>query len=228
MRVVAIIPARGGSKGLARKNLRKIAGVSLVARAVRAALEAKLVDAAYVSTEDDEIVAEAVACGAQVIQRPAELASDTAQNNAVLHHALRVLQEQGHEPEVLVLLQPTSPFRRSEHVNGALELFARTKAASVISICDVDHHPGKAVLLESGLVEPFTNDRDMEARRQDMVQAFRQNGAIYITHVEEFRQSDSLFRRPCRGYVMDRRDSIDIDDEFDLEFAEFMSKTSAR
>ncbi len=96
-------------------------------------------------------------------------------------------------------------------------------AASVISICDTDHHPGKAIRLDGGLIEPFTNDRDMEARRQDMVRLYRQNGAIYVTRVADFLESDQLFRRPCKGYKMSRRESIDIDDEFDLQFAEFVA-----
>jgi CMP-N,N'-diacetyllegionaminic acid synthase len=225
---VAIVPARGGSKGLVRKNLRQIAGTSLVARAIQAGIGAARVDAIYVSTEDQEIAQEARRQGADVIERPAKLATDTAQNNAVLHHALQTIGEQGHKPKILVLLQPTSPFRQASHIDEALDLFTRTRAASVISVCEVDHHPGKAVQLADGLLEPFTNDRDMEARRQDMTRVYRQNGAIYITYVDDFLESDRLFRRPCQGYVMDRRDSIDIDDEFDLQFAEFIARTPLR
>jgi CMP-N-acetylneuraminic acid synthetase len=225
---IAIVPARGGSKGLTRKNLRQIAGKSLVAHAVEAGIAAARVDATYVSTEDEEIASEARRQGANVIERPLELATDRAQNNAVLRHALQTINDQGHKPRILVLLQPTSPFRRASHVDASLDLFLKTGAASVISVCEVDHHPGKAVKLADGLLEPFTNERDMEARRQDMMRVYRQNGAIYVTHVDDFLDSDRLFRRPCQGYIMDRRDSIDIDDEFDLQFAEFVARTPFR
>lgn len=221
--IVAIIPARGGSKGLPRKNLRVVGGMSLVAHAVRAGLESSRVDATYVSTEDKEIAAAALQYGARLITRPADLATDTAQNDSVLRHALQTIRDDGHAPKTLVLLQPTSPFRRASHVDAALELFEKSAAASVISICDADHHPGKAVRLEDGLIEPFTNDRDMEARRQDMTPVYRQNGAIYVTDVAYFLESNRLFRRPCQGYRMSRRESIDIDDEFDLQFAEFIA-----
>lgn len=221
--IVAIIPARGGSKGLSRKNLRVVGGMSLVAHAIRAGLESSRVDATYVSTENDEIAAAALQHGARLIRRPAELATDTAQNDSVLRHALHAIRNDGLDPKIVVLLQPTSPFRRARHVDGALELFVNGAAASVISICDIDHHPGKSVKLDGGLIEPFTNDRDMEARRQDMTPVYRQNGAIYVTHVADFLKSNQLFRRPCKGYRMTRRESIDIDDEFDLQFAEFIA-----
>lgn len=202
--------------------------MSLVAHAIRAGLESSRVDATYVSTEDEEIAAVALQHGARLIRRPAELATDTAQNDSVLRHALQTIRNEGHDPKTLVLLQPTSPFRRARHVDASLELFVNGAAASVISICDTDHHPGKAVRLDDGLIEPFTNDRDMEARRQDMTPVYRQNGAIYVTHVADFLESNRLFRRPCKGYRMTRHESIDIDDEFDLQFAEFIASLPLR
>ncbi len=125
--VVAIIPARGGSKGLLRKNLRIVGGLPLVAHSILAGLESSRVDATYVSTEDEEIAAVALQHRARLIKRPAELAPDTVQNNAVLRHALHAIRSDGHHPKTLVLLQPTSPFRRASHVDAALELFDRRR-----------------------------------------------------------------------------------------------------
>ncbi len=222
MRTVAVVPARGGSKGLPRKNLRTVGGVPLVVRAVDAAREARTVDAVWVSTEDTEIAAVAREAGAEVVERPAALATDTAQGDAVLRHALEHLRGLGQEPMVAVLLQPTSPLRRAADIDGCVELFHERRAASVFSLCAAEHHPGKAVVLRDGRVEPFTNERDLEARRQDMAEAWRQNGAVYVVGVGEFLAGGRLYRRPCFGYVMDRRDSIDIDDEVDISIAEVL------
>jgi CMP-N-acetylneuraminic acid synthetase len=221
-RIVAVVPARGGSKRLARKNLRLLGGVPLLVHTVRAALAARRVDRLYVSTEDREIARAAAAAGAGVIDRPAELAADTVKGDAVLRHALELLQLAGQAPEIAVLLQPTSPLRRAADIDACVQLFEDQDAGSVFSVCAVDHHPGKAVLVHDGHVEPFTTERDMEARRQDMVDAYRQNGAVYVVGVADFLASGRLYRRPCRAHVMDRRDSIDIDDELDLRLAEML------
>lgn len=219
-RVVAVIPARGGSKRLPRKNLMPLAGIPLVAHAVRAALDATRVDGVYVSTEDGEIAGVARQAGAEVIARPPQLATDTAQGHDVLRHVLEQLGAGGRPPAIAVLLQPTSPLRRGSDIDACLRAFEDTEARSAFSVCAVDHHPGKCVVLKDGLIEPFTNDFDMEARHQDLAPVYRQNGAIYVVGVADFLSGGSLYRRPCAGYVMDRRDSIDIDDLLDLQLAE--------
>lgn len=220
--VVAIIPARGGSKGLPRKNLKKLGGVPLLTYAIRAAQEASRIDAVYVSTEDKEIADVACKAGAAVIERPSGLATDSAQGDAVLRDALEQLRAIGQDPQIAVLLQPTSPLRRACDIDACVRLFEEKQAGSVFSVCPVDHHPGKAVLLKDGHVEPFTTESDMEARRQDMVEAYRQNGAVYVVGATDFLSGGRLYRRPCYAHVMDRRDSMDIDDRHDLEIAELL------
>lgn len=219
LRTVAIIPARGGSRGVPRKNLQPLGGKPLIAHSIEAALMANTIDAAFVSTEDAEIAATAARIGAQVIDRPTELATDAAQNDAVTRHALEAMRSAGHAPEWVVLLQPTSPLRRAHHIDGCLETLWRTEAVSAMSVCPVDHHPGKAVTIAQGLVTPFTNDRDMEARRQDLPEVFRQNGAIYAVSVTAFLEHGHFYIRPCAAFVMDTADSIDIDTPLDLEIA---------
>ncbi len=218
----AIIPARGGSKGLSRKNLRLLGGLPLVVHSIRAALEATSIDMVAVSTEDEEIARIAARHGAQVVARPGKLASDVAQNDAVFRHALQTIRSPGHPEDLAVLLQPTSPLRRASDIDGCVELFRRSGAATALTVCEVDVHPGKCLLLHEGLVEPFTSDDDMEARRQDMVPAFRQNGAVYVVGAENFLIHGRFFLKPCAAYRMSRRDSIDIDDALDLEFAEMI------
>ena len=218
-RVVAIIPARRGSKRLPLKNLRLLDGVPLIVHSIRAALAATLVTDVVVSTEDDEIAAIATAHGAVVVRRPAALASDTTQNNDVVRHVLATGAY-----DFLALLQPTSPLRRAADIDGCLAPVLAGEAMSAMTVTDVEHHPGKAVVLENGLVTPFTNDADMEARRQDMRDVFRQNGAVYAIATATFLQHERFYVTPCAAVVMPAELSIDIDREIDLLFAELLLK----
>lgn len=218
-RVVAIIPARRGSKGLPLKNLRLLGGVPLLAHSVRAALAARRVDTVVVSTEDGEIAATAAAHGARVVTRPIELASDTAQNNAVVRHALGALAI---DDGIVVLLQPTSPLRTAAQIDACVEALVSGQARSAMTVTAVDHHPGKAVVIAEGFVEPFTNDADMEARRQTMREVYRQNGAVYAIGARDFLELDRFYVRPCLAVVAPKQDSIDIDSEIDLQLAELI------
>jgi len=220
-KVYAIIPARGGSKGLSRKNLRPLLGMPLIAYSIKAALGAATVDETIVTTEDAEIAREAAAySGVRVIDRPAELATDVAQNDKVVRHVLETLGLPKHPEDLAILLQPTSPLRRAEDIDGCVRLFRETGAASALTACEADVHPGKCLHLEDGLVEPFTNDADMEARRQDMIPAYRQNGAVYVVRASDFLAAGRFYLRPCAAYLMDPQDSVDIDDALDLHLAE--------
>jgi CMP-N,N'-diacetyllegionaminic acid synthase len=125
-------------------------------------------------------------------------------------------------PDILVLLQPTSPLRKAYHVDECVDRFSMHNARSAMSICAVDHHPGKFVVISNGFLSPFTNRSDMEARRQDLGEVFRQNGAIYVVRVAEFLAARKFYCPPCVGYVMPRRLSIDIDDETDFKLTELM------
>jgi CMP-N-acetylneuraminic acid synthetase len=217
--VVAIIPARRGSKGLPLKNLRLLDGVPLIVHSVRAALASSLVSSVVVSTEDDEIAQVAELHGAEVVRRPAELASDTAQNNGVVRH---VLEARAVADRIVVLLQPTSPLRTVAHIDACIAPVASRTVRSAMTVTAVEHHPGKSVIIENGLIEPFTNDFDMEARRQTMREIYRQNGAVYAIGVDDFLHEDRFYVRPCHAVVVSQEDSIDIDTEVDLALAELM------
>jgi CMP-N-acetylneuraminic acid synthetase len=218
--VLAVIPARRGSKGLPLKNLRLLDGVPLIVHSIRAALAASGVTTVVVSTEDEEIAGIAEAHGATVVKRPAELATDTAQNNAVVRHAI---EARGAVEKVVVLLQPTSPLRTAAQIDACIAaVFDGAKSA--MTITEVDHHPGKAVIIDHELIEPFTSDADMEAQRQAMREVYRQNGAVYAIGVADFLAQDRFYLRPCRGVLVPREDSIDIDSEIDLMLAELILK----
>jgi len=223
---VAVIPARRGSKGLPLKNLRLLQGVPLIVHSIRAALAARLVDAVVVSTEDDEIAGIAAQHGADVVRRPDALATDTAQNNGVVKH---VLESRGLADRTVVLLQPTSPLRTAAQIDSCIEPVASGAVKSAMTVTAVEHHPGKTVVIENGLVEPFTNDADMEARRQTMKEVYRQNGAVYAIGVRDFIDHDRFYLRPCHAVVVPAEDSIDIDSETQLMLAELLlQKRGAR
>lgn len=216
---MAVIPARRGSKGLALKNLRLLGGLPLIAHSIAAALAAATVDYVIVSTEDDEIAGVAESHGAVVVRRPASLATDTAQNNSVVRHVIESRPGCG---GIVVLLQPTSPLRRPSHIDACVRPLLEGRAKSAMTVTAVEHHPGKAVILADGFVEPFTSDADMEARRQTMREVYRQNGAVYAIGVDDFLREDRFYLRPCQAVVVPQEDSIDIDNEIDLALAEIV------
>lgn len=217
-RVLGVIPARGGSKGVPRKNIRLLAGIPLIAHTIRAALQSRFLDAFVVSTEDREIAEVAAAYGAQVIRRPAALATDTVQNTDVVRQALVAL---GGKFSHVALLQPTSPLRCAGDIDACLALLLEGCARSVMTVTPAEHHPGKAVLLDqAGNIVPFTTEADMEARRQDMPMAYRQNGAVYALARADFLAENRFILSPCKVHVMSQEDSVDIDSEFDLLLVE--------
>jgi len=220
--VAALIPARGGSKGLPRKNLRLVAAKPLIAHSIEAALGSRCVDHVFVSTEDPEIAAEARRCGAHVIERPPALATDTAQNDAVALHMLECVAA-ADRPDVLVLLQPTSPLRTASHIDECLGAFLSSSAESAMSICAVTHHPGKYLVRDGDGIKPYADDWQFEARRQQLEPVYRQNGAIYAVRVAAFLEHRKFYLPPCLGYLMDERSSIDIDGELDLKMVELLA-----
>jgi CMP-N-acetylneuraminic acid synthetase len=216
-RVAAIIPARRGSKRLALKNIRPLGGLPLVAHSIRAALASTQVTDVIVSTEDDEIASIATTHGATVIRRPAALASDTAQNNDVVRHVLESV-----DCDFLALLQPTSPLRRAADIDACLAPVIAGDVKSAMTVTECEHHPGKAVIIVNGRITPFTNETDMEARRQDMREVFRQNGAVYAIAADTFLQHGRFYVTPCAGVMMPADVSIDIASEMDFLLAELL------
>jgi hypothetical protein len=224
MSIVAVIPARGGSKGIPRKNLVRIAGRPLIAYAIEAARNAASVDRVLISTDDSEIADVARELGAEVpFLRPPELADDTAPMLGVLRHALAWLESQGVAVEALVLLQPTSPLRTGRHVEEAVALFRSAPASTVVSVVEVPHqfNPVSVMKLSAqGTLAPFLGDQAVVTRRQDKPSAYARNGpAVLISHPDTLR-SGQLYGASCLPYLMSEEDSLDIDTPQDLPLAE--------
>lgn len=220
--MIAIIPARGGSKGLPGKNIKPMYGKPMIAYAVEAAILAKSIDRVIVSTEDEEIAKIASQYGAEIpFMRPAELASDTALAvDNYIYTVNRLEKESGKTIESFVVLQPTSPLRVAEDIDGAVELFKEKNADSVISYCK-EAHPvfwHKKMDKEGRLIDIFDNSI---ANRQDFPITYYPNGAVYVFSTDLIRKrlyySDKTY-----GYIMPRTRSVDIDFIEDFEYAEFL------
>jgi CMP-N,N'-diacetyllegionaminic acid synthase len=208
--VLALIPARGGSKGIPRKNLASLGGRPLIGWTLDAAREAETVTRVVVSTDDDEIAA--AAGDADVLRRPPELAADDTPMLPVIKHAL------GEVPcDVLVLLQPTSPLRRAQHVDAAVRLLQETNADVVVSVVEVPHRYTPESLLE--LRDGRLVARSQPTTRQEKPTLYARNGPAVLA-LRAATLGDQLFGGDVRGYVMDERDSLDVDTPIDLELAE--------
>ncbi len=218
--VYAIITARGGSKGLPRKNILPLAGKPLIAHTIEAALGCPTISRCFVSTDDREIKSVALEWNAEVIDRPAALATDTATSQDVMRHALETLRAAGEMPAQFALLQPTSPLRTSRHIAECIELFFRTGRTCCASATETDHHPYKSFRVENDRIIPLASFEHMSTPRQTLPVFYRPNGAIYVVSSERFLRENTFITADTAVYVMGRGDSIDIDNSLDLLICE--------
>ena len=226
MNVVGIIPARGGSKGIPRKNIRRLCGKSLLAYTAEAALQSKVLSRVLLSTEDREIRAVGLKLGLEApFIRPDELAQDDTPALPVIQHAVKTLEEtEKYRADVIVILQPTSPLRTSRHIDEALELFSASKADSLVSVVEVPHNmnPYSVMQLEAdGTVTPFlTYDEKKNLRHEKPVFYARNGAAIYVFTRDCLMNKDSFYGDSTIPYFMKKEESIDIDDEWDWRLVE--------
>ena len=226
--VLGIIPARGGSKSIPQKNIKTFLGKPLIAWKIETAKKSGILDRLIVSTDSPEIREVAKQYGAEVpFMRPAELAEDTTPTLPVLQHAVRYLEEQeGYRPDVVVLLEPTTPGVRSRHLREAKALFSKTKADSVISVVEVPsaYNPHWQFNMdEDGRLTLFTGVpvRQVIRRRQDLPKTYHRNSAIYMFRPELlFQPEPSLYGGNVVGYLMEKKFSMDLDQPEDWESAE--------
>jgi CMP-N-acetylneuraminic acid synthetase len=218
--VIAIITARGGSKGLPRKNVRLLDGKPLIAYSILAARECPAISRCIVSTDDAEIKRVSLAWGAEVIDRPLPLSTDGALSQDAVRHVLETLRNRRESADCFTLLQPTSPLRTAGHLSECLELFHASDWKSAISVTDVDHHPYKCLQIADSGLQPLFDRESLDKPRQSLPHIYRQNGAIYVAGCEDFLAENSFFIPRVMPYVMGQETSIDIDTEFDLFLSE--------
>lgn len=220
MDVLAVIPARGGSKRVSRKNIREVGGKPLIGHTIQAAQQSTNISQFFVSTEDDEIAEIARDFGSTIVNRPPELAQDTSPVSDSITH---VLNNYDGNPDFLCLLQPTVPLRTSADIDAAVQKFAESEANSLISITKPFHPPDYALIEDNNeyLVEAY----DPEVlwggthRTQDLPERWVPNGAIYITSVNKWRENESFYIKPTSGFKMPTLRSINIDEVWELDIA---------
>jgi len=230
MKILTIIPARGGSKGIKLKNLSKINGKPLVAFSIEHSLASKLINRTIVSTDNEEIAKVSEEYGAEIpIFRSKELARDHILDLPVFEHMLTYLkEEENYEPEIVVHLRPTSPYRKAEWVDSAIKLLIEnTSADSIRSVSEPSQHPYRVFEIKNNYLFPLMHERHPEPyllRRQDLPKMYYYNCVIDVTKPSTIFNKKSMTGDKMLPYIMKPEDSIDIDKPIDLEFAKYFLK----
>ena len=221
--ILGIITARGGSKGLPRKNLKPLCGKPLIAWTIEQALASKYLDKVIVSTEDEEIAEISKQFGAEVpFMRPKELATDEAKSVDVALHSINFLESIGEHFNIIVLLQPTSPLRTPEDIDKAIESFSENSCESLVSVCEAPHSLFWSFDIKGGYLEPFLGKEYLNKRRQDLPKLYLPNGAIYISTKDSIEKNRGFFPDNTHPYLMSPEQSIDVDTELEFKNAEYL------
>lgn len=222
-KILGIIPARGGSKGIPDKNIRDLAGKPVLAYAQQSAEECGLFDRLIVSTDSEKIAEVAREIGIEVpFMRPAELAQDDTAMLPVLQHAVAKLEKEGWVPEMIVLLQASAPLRKASHIISAIELLKESQADSVVSVTEIPHlfAPQKALRLENGALRFWLQDGKAITRRQQLEPSFAREGTVYAFWRRTLMEADSIYGDICLPIIIPIEESLTLDTEEDWEKAE--------
>ncbi len=225
MKVLGIITARGGSKGIPGKNLVKVGGKSLLAHTADVALQSKL-NQVVLSTEDAAIAEEARRIGVEVpFLRSAELAKDDTPTLPVLQDVVTRLEALGQKFDAIFTLQPTNPLRLVSDIDGAIELLIRTGADSIIGFSEVgERHPArmKTIDMNGRVIEPPFAEQFEGQRRQDLPKYYLRDGSVYLTRRDVLMNQNSIKGSDCRAWLIPKERALNIDEPFDLELCEFL------
>lgn len=220
-KILAIIPARGGSKGVPRKNIRDLAGKPLIAWTIEEAKKSRYIDRLILSSEDDEIIEVAKQYGCEVpFKRPLELAQDDTPGIEPVLHAI----EQCPGYDYVVLLQPTSPLRTVGDIDGCIEKLLSNGGDFCVSVTEPEKSPYWMYTVSNDRMVPLMPQEDFVTRRQDLPKVFALNGAIYVGKSNSLIKEKSFLTEYTLGFTMNQINSVDIDTEFDLSYCEFLLK----
>lgn len=227
-KIVAIIPARGGSKGIPKKNIKLLAGKPLIAYSIEASLKSKHIDRTIVSTDDREIAEVSKKYGAEIIERPKELAKDDSPTILAIRHVANYLEKkENYTTDIVVILQPTSPLREISEINEAIEKFLETGADLIVSVSEAKHHPFWSFEIEGDKLTPFIKDGFKITRRQNLPRIYAVNGAVYVMSKKTL-EKDNIFDGDIRAIIMNEEKSIDIDSMLDFRIAELLIKETKK
>lgn len=223
--VLAIIPARGGSKGLPGKNIKDLCDKPLIAWSIASSKNCGHIDRTVVSTDDNRIADIAKKYGAEVpFMRPVELATDTASTIDAMFHAIDwLVKYENYRPTYILLLQPTSPLRTVADIEGAVQTLKDKDARAVVSVCETDHHPWWSNSLpEDGNMKDFIKPDIVVKRRQDLPTFYQINGAIYLAEADYLHEHNEFLGPATFAYEMPEIRSVDIDSDIDFKLAEWL------
>lgn len=221
-KILALIPARGGSKGIPRKNIVDLGGSPLISWTIDSARKSKFIDKLILSSEDQEIINIAQNNGCEVpFVRPKDLAGDTTKSIDVILHALDTIEGRY---DYLLLLQPTSPFRTEFHIDNFVKKCIDSEAEVMVSVSKVKKHPSSLYYIDDNQISPII-ESNTYSRRQDMPPTYEYNGALYISTIDYIQKYKSYKTSHVKPFEMDEYSSIDIDEESDLIYAECLLKT---
>jgi N-acylneuraminate cytidylyltransferase/CMP-N,N'-diacetyllegionaminic acid synthase len=225
-KILAIIPARGGSKGIPQKNIRLLNNKPLIAYTIEEAMKSKLVDRVIVSTENEEIYKISKQYGAELpFMRPVEFAQDSTPGIDPILHCIKWMEiNENYVPDYVVCLQCTSPFRRAEQIDEALKRIIEEDADSLVSLREIEENPYWMKKLVNGKMQNFLENIELISRRQELPPVYLLNGAIYIAKTESLLKNGNWYADNTIPYIMDKISSTDIDDILDFQFAEFLMK----
>jgi len=221
MNILGIIPARGGSKGISQKNIRKIGNKPLIQYSIDAAKKSKITKL-VVSTDDKKIAKKASQLGAEVpFLRPKKLAKDNSKTIDVINHTVKYLKEnQNYSSDIVLILQPTSPLRTTDLINNSLNLLQRTKCSSVIAVSKIKTHPFSSFTFDGKYLKPFRKDFTKYDRRQQYPTLYFPTGAIFTFWTGTLRKYKNIYGPKIRPIITEQDISIDIDSKFDFFIAE--------
>ena len=224
---IAVIPARGGSKRIPRKNIKYFCGKPIIAYSIQVAKECGCFDKVIVSTDDQEIADISKQYGADVpFIRPDNISSDHSTSVEVVRHALNTLEEFGYHYDYVILLQPTSPLRTAEHIDAAVKLFVAKDADAVISVTKTTSSPLWAnTIPKNGSMDNFLQENVENKRSQDLPIYYELNGAIYLINSQKILEENTFFlRKNVFSYQMGKLSSIDIDTNYDFFIASMIAR----
>ena len=222
-KVLGIIPARGGSKGIPGKHTRKLVGQSILAYAAVSARESGVIDRLILSSNDEGIINEAQTQGIEVpFARPSELAQDDTAMLPVLQHAVETLENEGWQPEIILLLQATAPLRKAQHIRDAVAKLRETEADSVVSVLEIPHlfAPQKALKMGDEGLDFWLRDGKKITRRQQLQPAYAREGTVYAFWRTTLMEKDSIYGERCLPLLLKAEDSLTLDTEADWQRAE--------
>lgn len=222
--ILAIIPARSGSKGLKDKNILLLDGKPLIAYTIEAAIKSRIFSDIIVATDSNIYADIAKKYGASVpFLRPNEISRDDSTSTEVILYTLEQLERMGKRYDMFMLLQPTSPLRSSMDIINSMKLMENKNANAIVSMCETNHSKDFMIELEEDYcLEGFL--KNVRRRRQDKKKTYMLNGAIYLSKTEYYKENRDFYGDKCYAYIMDKYSSVDIDDIYDFKYAEILLK----